>query len=300
MINMTNWYMKEHGVPDSKWHVLEYVGKSKWKCECECGTIKEVEGNSLRRGGSKSCGCARGRDKRFIDMTGWKMWEHGVPNSKIIVLKELPNEGGHPLWECKCNCGNPKTFKVDGANLRSGHTTSCGCSREGINHKNRTGLVFNDITFGEVVGKDKQGNYLYDCTCLCGNHFISNAARILNYHVQSCGCLTSKGEQKIQQLLEELNIDFVREYPLKEVLSEKGKPRRMDFAIYKNNQLFCFIEYQGEQHTEPSNNWYRPYADIEKRDYCNKKGIPLIEISYMDYNLLDADYLLNRIKLTNN
>lgn len=299
MIDMTNWYMKEHGVPDSKWHVLEYIGKSKWKCECECGTIKEVEGNSLRRGGSKSCGCARGRNKKFIDMTGWKMWEHGVPNSKIIVLKELPNEGGHSLWECKCNCGNPQTFKVDGANLRSGHTTSCGCSRQGLNHKNRTGLIFNDITFGEIVGKDKQGNYLYDCTCFCGNHFISNAARILNYHVQSCGCLSSKGEQKIQQLLEELNIDFVREYPLKEVLSEKGNPRRMDFAIYKNNQLFCFIEYQGEQHTEPSNSWYRPHADIEKRNYCNKKGIPLIEISYMDYNLLNTEYLLNKINLTN-
>lgn len=31
-IDMTNWQMKDHGVPDSRWVVLESVGKSKWKC----------------------------------------------------------------------------------------------------------------------------------------------------------------------------------------------------------------------------------------------------------------------------
>ena len=24
-----------------------------------------------------------------IDMTGWKMWEHGVPDSQITVLEEV-------------------------------------------------------------------------------------------------------------------------------------------------------------------------------------------------------------------
>ena len=34
MIDMTNWYMKEHGIKNSKWKVLEYCGNSKWKCQC--------------------------------------------------------------------------------------------------------------------------------------------------------------------------------------------------------------------------------------------------------------------------
>lgn len=25
------------------------------------------------------------------DMTGWKMWEHGVPDSKLIVIKQAGN-----------------------------------------------------------------------------------------------------------------------------------------------------------------------------------------------------------------
>lgn len=292
MIDMTGWYMKEHGVADSKWHVLEYVGKSKWKCECECGTIKNVDGNSLRRGGSKSCGKCKKHSNNFIDMTGWNMWEHGVPNSKITVIQQLPSEGGHALWECKCNCGNPKTFKVDGGNLRSGHTTSCGCSRIGQNIKKRTGQMINNIYIGEIVGQDKKGSILYDCTCFCGKHFISSAARIINGHTKSCGCLSSKGERKIQTILEKENITFVKEYPLDRVLTEKSNPRRIDFAIFKNNQLQYFIEYQGEQHYKSTNNWYRPEADEEKRNYCKQKNIPLIEIPYWHYDKLCIDDLL--------
>jgi len=32
MIDMTGWKMSEHGVPDSKWTVIKYAGKSKWQC----------------------------------------------------------------------------------------------------------------------------------------------------------------------------------------------------------------------------------------------------------------------------
>lgn len=28
-----------------------------WECKCDCGTIKEVHGTSLKSGASKSCGC---------------------------------------------------------------------------------------------------------------------------------------------------------------------------------------------------------------------------------------------------
>lgn len=37
--------------------VLEYVGHSKWKCQCECGTISVIDSYSLRSGNSHSCGC---------------------------------------------------------------------------------------------------------------------------------------------------------------------------------------------------------------------------------------------------
>lgn len=44
-----------------RWSVLEcsYTKKNQiyWKCECACGTIRDVAGGSLRGGSSKSCGC---------------------------------------------------------------------------------------------------------------------------------------------------------------------------------------------------------------------------------------------------
>lgn len=66
------------------------------------------------------------------DMTGWKMWEHGVPESRLIVIEQVEDyidpSGVHcARWRCKCNCGNTKDVFVVGRNLRSGNTLSCGC-----------------------------------------------------------------------------------------------------------------------------------------------------------------------------
>lgn len=43
---------------------LEYVGKteqrnSRWKVQCECGTIFEVTASSVKSGTTYSCGCYR-------------------------------------------------------------------------------------------------------------------------------------------------------------------------------------------------------------------------------------------------
>lgn len=45
-----------------RWIVVKRVGNDKnwnplWKCQCQCGTIKIVNGSHLRSGNSKSCGC---------------------------------------------------------------------------------------------------------------------------------------------------------------------------------------------------------------------------------------------------
>lgn len=66
------------------------------------------------------------------DMTGWNMWEHGFPNSKITVVKQAedyisPQGCRYARWWCKCSCGNPRLFIVKGRELLSGDTQSCGC-----------------------------------------------------------------------------------------------------------------------------------------------------------------------------
>jgi len=52
----------------------------------------------------------------------------GKTFGKLTVLcrsKEAGGKGKHAKWHCKCECGNETD--VLSFNLRSGHTTSCGC-----------------------------------------------------------------------------------------------------------------------------------------------------------------------------
>ena len=67
-----------------------------------------------------------------IDMTGWKMWEHGVPDSRLTVIKRMedylnPDGTYTPQWLCECNCEEHNQIIVRGVHLRNGNTKSCGC-----------------------------------------------------------------------------------------------------------------------------------------------------------------------------
>jgi hypothetical protein len=47
---------------------------------------------------------------------------------KLTVLRRADkSSGGSIMWRCKCDCGS--TLTVQGNNLKSGHTKSCGCIR---------------------------------------------------------------------------------------------------------------------------------------------------------------------------
>lgn len=67
--------------------------------------------------------------KKFIDMTGWVMKEHGVPESKLTVIDQAedyinPASGSHNVsWNCICECGN--ILIAIGTKLRNGLTKQC-------------------------------------------------------------------------------------------------------------------------------------------------------------------------------
>ena len=56
-----------------------HSGKATWKCVCDCGTEKIVEGHRLRSGQTKSCGCCRnlGHPKHGQSKTRlYRTWQH--------------------------------------------------------------------------------------------------------------------------------------------------------------------------------------------------------------------------------
>ncbi len=119
-----------------RWTVIEragYKGKDiTWKCKCDCGTISEVQGNSLRSGGTMSCGClARElnskrlketyKPKPIIDLSGKRF-------GKLVAIDIAVHEKGkHIKWNCICDCGNK--IIANGVYLRNGKKTHCGCEK---------------------------------------------------------------------------------------------------------------------------------------------------------------------------
>ena len=107
-------------------HILP-TGKPKtmWFCKCDCGTIKAVSGQSLRQGTTLSCGCQHKETfkKPIKDMTGRRFGKLVVAGYDHTVIT---GTGQHKIyWVCKCDCGNNAV--VEGYQLRSGKTQSCGC-----------------------------------------------------------------------------------------------------------------------------------------------------------------------------
>jgi hypothetical protein len=69
---------------------------------------------------------------RLIDMTGWIMSEHGVPDSKLIVIRRVedkitPNGCVKPQWLCECMCEQHNQLITTGERIRNGISKSCGC-----------------------------------------------------------------------------------------------------------------------------------------------------------------------------
>ena len=63
----------------------------------------------------------------------------------------------------------------------------------------------------------------------------------------------SRGEIKIQEILQESGLRFTMEQSFEGLNSSNGRPLRFDFCVYDDDGNIDFlIEYQGKQHYEPS------------------------------------------------
>lgn len=96
------------------------------------------------------------------------------------------------------------------------------------------------MTFGSLIAlnaTEKRGNdhsIIWKCRCLCDNNTIFVPAHLLlNGSVQSCGCLKSKGERKISQILNDNNICYERQFSFKDLYDKNPTfPLKFDFAIF--------------------------------------------------------------------
>ena len=222
---------------------------------------------------------------KLIDMSGWVMKEHGIPDSRITILyRDTNNKTKITKWICQCECGN--IFSADGTKIRSGWTRSCGCLQKEITSKRtRSDLIgkrFGRLTVIECLGT-KGHSVLWKCQCDCGNITEGTSNNLLTNQKLSCGCLKSRGEELVSQYLKENNIPFKQEYNLGNLKNLPKSSARIDFAIMKNDKPIGFIEIDGIQHYDKNNPWYNEGVEnnvLLKKQYCLENNLPLLHLFY--------------------
>lgn len=261
--------------------------KSIWVCECDCEdrTQLSVYASNLKKGNTTKCKYCKAEN-----LVGQKF-------NKLTVIKRVIDEKDRVKWLCRCDCGNEIIVRRD--SLVSNHTKSCGCLQRTfisqLNASNLVGQKFGKLTVKKrSQRKDCNGQYFWICDCDCGAKNVEIPGHNLTSgRTYSCGCIKSKGEEKIAKLLSENNIPFIREYIMTDCnFSKKNGHPRFDFAIIdNNNNIKYFIEYQGEQHFISRGNIFTPEKvqeiqerDKEKLEFCKLKNIPVIYIKYTDFN----------------
>lgn len=74
-----------------RWTVIDYAppdiysGKRhlRWLCRCDCGTVRSVKAQSLKRGASKSCGCYH---SELMETVGKVNKTHGMSETRLYRI----------------------------------------------------------------------------------------------------------------------------------------------------------------------------------------------------------------------
>lgn len=223
----------------------------------------------------------------------------GQKFGKLTVLEKAPNKHGHVYWICQCDCGSPKKT-IASTSLLSGKIQSCGCYQKQIRHEksNKPILDLTGQLFGKLIAlkpleqRNANGCVIWQCKCDCGNIKNVPSNLLIQNKVSSCGCLCSKGEEKIKKLLLNAQIPFEQQKTFDTCyFKDTGAKARFDF--YVNNQYL--IEFDGVQHFSAKSTWEKTQEsfenirmhDIIKNNWAHENHIPLIRIPYTQLEDID-------------
>ena len=285
---------------------------TKWdcriKCRCKvCNNEWETSPSSLLQG----CGCGICGRKKQANSRRYTHDEYvqliKEKNRPFKVFGKYTNTHAKILFEC-LTCGN--IWESDPTKILNGSIgcPMCGNSKRGKSNS-LTQIEFVDRVTSKNPNIEILGNYENNCTPIrmrCKKHdldFIGNVRCILYKGGNACPkCNESLGEQELSSVLDEFNIRYETQFSIDECRYENKL--RFDAFDIKNNIAY---EYQGEQHYMPidfagkGEEWAEENLklsqarDNAKREYCEKHGIPLIEIPYWEKDNM-RDFLIDKWK----
>jgi hypothetical protein len=177
-----------------RWNVRKSAtkenGRTRWHCDCDCGTPAIVYGNTLIRGTSTSCGCAR-LEKLTDNLVGKEFAD------RIVVARAKTPKGQRgSFWRCNCKkCRKMST--VDGGDLK--RNIACQCSR-GIDETGKRYGLLRVLWLSRRKKGDK--DWYWRCECDCGRKVTVSGNHLRSGHTRSCGyCLAKRERNQFGQFM---------------------------------------------------------------------------------------------------
>jgi hypothetical protein len=229
-------------------------------------------------------------------------------NNKEFDIIEYNGSGADSIWQCNnAICGEIFTMRWN--SIFSGHYNCpfCRGSRVCISNclaTKNTNLAseWHPIKNGDLTPYDVTSNSRVTAWWKCKTCSKSWMAQISN-RSKGTGCpycSSSKGEDMIQKLLNDWNLNHDVQYIFKDLIGINNGYLRFDHIIYKDHiisidNIFTLIEYQGIQHFESIEFFggkdrlkKQQYHDQLKNEYCAKNNIKLIRIPYWEFDNIET------------
>ena len=221
----------------------EYIGKSTWLCDCDCGNTTKASYNDLMSGKRKTCGKCTTQVK---DIMGQKF-------GKLTVISFAYTKDNRAYWHCICDCDKDKEIKKDvivsGKELRSGKIRSCGCLHKdaGRDHiHDLTGQVFGMLTVKYLVGSDDNSRAIWHCKCDCGNEIDVTGHKLIAGNNTSCG---NHRPERMKTAMFKYAFDNRPNYPqwfIDELYYEEDKQRAMNKTLLTTEYVWFLCEEHGK------------------------------------------------------
>ena len=241
------------------------------------GEFSQLSNNHLSGQGCPKC---KGLNKTISDFLDISKKIHGdkydyskvvfdkMKDSVIIICKKHGNFSQTPNGHINKKNGCPKCL--------------------GLNKTTQDFINESQLIHGNLYDYSKSEYILskLTLTITCKKHGDFSQAPTHHLSGQGCPiCKSSKGEKKINDILNNMKIDFRHHYIFKDFTNYE-----YDFYLpYKN---IC-IEYDGIQHFKPVNYFggekefeKQKIRDKDKDEYCLRNNIKLIRISYIEKDII--------------
>lgn len=232
----------------------------------------------------------------------------------ILFIEEVETRKRHRYGRFLCPKCKKNIFKAKISSVKSGYSKQCNeCrAKRNLEHckemqQNRV-IDLSGVKFGKLTAlyptekRSADSSVIWVCKCSCQAETIVEVSsnHLRTGHTKSCGCMVSKGEEKVATVLSKQNIRFIKQKTFENLKSNNNKHLYFDFYLPDYN---CCIEYDGEQHYGVNyRGWFtkEEQQKIQERDkiknqYCKNHNLKLIRIPYSDYKYINEQYLLTKI-----